>query len=65
VKGSPLREYRGEELDEVERVQFTRMYHLREFMYLMRWRALVEARVAEYPNFEPEPIRNDFRCGLN
>ena len=112
-----LRGCRGEELNDIERVQFTRMYHLHEFMYFMRWlrgtrgvaaandeltidniawnlyrspglrrewdlhgdwrphvsdqapfqrwRALVEARVAEYPAFEPEPIRNDFRCGLN
>jgi phage terminase large subunit-like protein len=34
-------------------------------MPFQRWRALVEARVAEYPAFEPEPIENVFRCGLN
>jgi hypothetical protein len=112
-----LRGCRAEELNDVERVQFTRMYHMHEFLFFMRWlrgtegvaaanddltidnmawnlyrskglqrewdlhgawrphvpdhmpfqrwRALVEARVAEYPAFEPEPIENVFRCGLN
>ena len=39
--------------------------HVPDEMPFQQWRALVEARVAEYPAFEPEPIRNDFRCGLN
>mgnify|MGYP001550411962 CR=1 FL=1 len=39
--------------------------HVSDQAPFQRWRALVEARVAEYPAFEPEPIRNDFRCGLN
>ena len=39
--------------------------HVSEEMAFQRWRALVEARVAEYPDFEPEPIENVFRCGLN
>jgi len=112
-----LRGCRAEELNDVERVQFTRMYHMHEFLFFMRWlrgtrgvaaanddltidnmawnlyrskglqrewdlhgewrphvpdhmpfqqwRALVEARVAEYPEFEPTPVDNVFRCGLN
>ena len=112
-----LRGCRGEDLSEVEQMQFTHIYHLYEFSYFMRWlrgtqgvaaandeltidnmawnlyrskglqrewdlhgtwrphvpderpfqqwRTLVEARVAEYPEFEPEPIDNVFRCGLN
>lgn len=32
---------------------------------LHQWRDLVEARLAEYPSFEPEPINEPFRCGLN
>lgn len=32
---------------------------------LHRWWALVERRVAEYPSFEPDPIADPYRCGLN
>jgi hypothetical protein len=112
-----LRGCRAEDLNDIERLQFTRMYHMHEFLFFMRWlrgtkgvaaandeltidnmawnlyrseglrrewdshgdwrphvadeypfqqwRAMVEARVAEYPSFEPTPIKNDFRCGLN
>jgi hypothetical protein len=40
-------------------------HHLADHHDFQRWRKLVEARVAEYPEFEPEPIDNVFRCGLN
>jgi hypothetical protein len=39
--------------------------HVANFYPFQRWRKLVEARVAGYPGFEPEPIDNVFRCGLN
>jgi hypothetical protein len=32
-----LRGCRAEELNDVERVQFTRMYHMHEFLFFMRW----------------------------
>ena len=111
-----LRGCRAEELSDVDRVKFTHLYTMYEFMYFMRWmraingvgggteklaldnmawnlyrskglmrewqlhggwrhhvsdttefhrwRELVEARVAEYPSFEPTPVDNVFRCGL-
>jgi hypothetical protein len=39
--------------------------HVPDHVPFQHWRALVEARAAEYPEFEPEPINNVFRCGLN
>ena len=39
--------------------------HVPDSLPFQRWRALVEERVAEYPEFEPVPIDNVFRCGLN
>ena len=39
--------------------------HVSDEMPFQQWRVLVEARVEEYPEFEPEPINNVFRCGLN
>ena len=39
--------------------------HVPDEMPFQQWRALVEARIAEYPEFEPEPLDNVFRCGLN
>lgn len=111
-----LRGCRAEDLTDVDRVKFTHLYTMYEFMYFMRWlraingvggsveelaldnmawnlyrskglmrewrlhgewrlhvpdtaefhrwRNLVEARLTEYPSFEPEPIDNVFRCGL-
>ena len=38
--------------------------HLSDHYPFQRWRKLVEARVTEYPVFEPEPVDNVFRCGL-
>ena len=39
--------------------------HIADEVDLHQWRKLVEARVAEYPSFEPEPIDDPYRCGLN
>jgi hypothetical protein len=30
-----------------------------------QWRKMVEQRAAEYPSFEPDPIADPYRCGLN
>ena len=39
--------------------------HVPDEMPFQIWRSLIETRVAEYPDFEPAPIDNVFRCGLN
>lgn len=51
------------------RTEWDRHFDLRKQVsdeaMLHEWRDLVEARVAEYPSFEPEPFRDPYRCGLN
>ena len=39
-------------------------YHVSDDVAMQVWRRLVDARVAEYASFEPEPLEDLSRCGL-
>jgi hypothetical protein len=56
--------YRSEGLMREWRLHGEWRSHLPDTIEFQRWRGLVEARLAEYPSFEPTPIDNVFRCGL-
>jgi len=40
-------------------------YHMPDDIPFQRWRVLVDARLDEFVIFEPVPLRNLARCGLN
>lgn len=40
-------------------------HHVPDHHDFQRWRVLVERRTAEFPKFEPDPIDDPYRCGLN
>ena len=40
-------------------------YHMPDDIPFQRWRVLVDARLDEFAIFEPVPLRNLARCGLN
>lgn len=56
--------YRSEGLMREWRLHGEWRQHVPDTTEFHRWRKLVEARVAEYPSFEPTPIDNVARCGL-
>ena len=40
-------------------------YHIPDEIPFQRWRVLVDDRLDEFTIFEPVPLRNFARCGLN
>ena len=56
--------YRSEGLMREWRLHGAWRPHVPDTAEFHLWRNLVEARVAEFPSFEPTPIDNVFRCGL-